>query len=492
MTIREARHRARTDLFWLAKNVLGYAVVNRVHQIVCNELFVQKDRRRPFAAQSRVHNRLLLDPRGHFKTTLDIADAIQWLLNFPECRILFMSGTQELAKRMVLEARGHFEQNAIMRKLFPEYCADSVGNSSELTVPCRPRVRREPSIAISTISSVKAGSHYDIIKYDDLVHEQNVGTPEQLQQTQDAYDFTFPLLDPGGYRDVIGTRYSPDDLYGRILKDQKGWNVLARRACKVGKNGEPCAPLLFPERFTVEELTDYWRSNPWQFSCQYLNEARTADSYPMTQEVIAAHTVPVSKVPRGTRFAAWDLAFSAHGTSDFTACVIGVVDKRNRLFVLDAIRGRWSPFDIVLRFYDVLMKWHPQRIAVEDSGGSQLLAPGLASFAAEHGLTPVIDWVKPTGPKQNRVLALDPLLREDKLWFSAEATEYAELTTELTAFGQKSTPRNDDLADALALLARYRGAVDAVPPALAVPISIPPVHPLYEGDTCPMGAVLVG
>lgn len=492
MTLREARHRARTDLFWFAKNVLGYSLVERVHGVVCNEFFVQKDRRKAFALQSPVHNRLLLDPRGHFKTTLDIADSIQWLLNFPNCRILFMSGTQELAKRMVHEARSHFEQNVTLRKLFPEYAGDNIGNSSEMTVSCRTRVRREPSITISTIGSVKAGSHYDIIKYDDLVHEQNVGTPEQLQETSDAYDFTFPLLDPGGYRDVIGTRYSPDDLYGRILADTRGWNVLARRACKTDKTGAPSEPLLFPERFTVSELSDYWRSNQWQFSCQYLNEPRTPDSFPMTRDAIIAHTVPRAKIPRGTRFAAWDLAFTNHSTSDFTACVVGSVDSRGRLFVLDAVRGRWSPFDIVLRFFEVWLKWRPQRVAIEDNGGSQLLAPGLSAFASEHGFTPVIDWVKPVGPKQNRVLSLDPLLRDEKLWFSAEANEYAELVNELTSFGQKSMPRKDDLADALALLSKYRGAVDTVPNALSVPLGMPPVHPLYDGDSCQLGAVLVG
>lgn len=493
MTLREARERARTDLFWLAKHVLGYSLLTEhVHGVVCREFFVQKDRTKPASAQSRIHNRLLLDPRGHFKTTLDIADAIQWLLNFPDLRILFMSGTQDLAKRMVQEARYHFEQNDTMRRIFPEYCAASVGNASELTVPCRTRVRREPSITISTIGSVKAGSHYDIIKYDDLVHEQNVGTPDQLQQTADAYDFTFPLLDPGGYRDVIGTRYSPDDLYGRILAEPKGWHVLARRACKTHGDGSPTEPLLFPERFTVAELAEYWRSNPWQFSCQFLNEPKTSDSFPISMDAVVAHTVPRARIPTGTRFAAWDLAFSARGTSDFTGCVVGSIDRHGRLFVLDAIRGRWTPFEIVLRFYDVFLRWRPQRIAIEDCGGSALLGPGLQAFGAEHGFTPVIDWVKPIGSKSNRVLSLEPLLREDKLWFAAECAEYVELTKEISSFGAKSTPRRDDLADALSMVARYRASVDSVPPGLAVPLTVSAEHPLDANDTCPLGAGLVG
>lgn len=492
MTRREARHRARTDLFWFAKNVLGYDLSESVHGVVCRRFFIAKDRRVPFAAQHPKHNRLLLDPRGHFKTTLDIADAIQWVLNFPDVRILFMSGTQELATRMVLEAASHFQQNPRMRTLFPEFCGDDLGNSEEFTIPCRSRVRREPTISMTTTGSVKAGSHFDIIKYDDVVHEHNVGTPKQLQQTSEEYDYTFPLLDPGGYRDVIGTRYSPDDLYGRILQQPLGWVFLVRRACKIDADGRPADPVLFAERFTVELLREYQALNPWQFSCQYLNEPRVESLYPITQDALTAHTVPAAKVPRGTAYAAWDLAFSQNSASDYSACVVVRADRRGRLFVVDAVRGRWSPFDLVLRFYDMYLKWRPARIAIEKAAGSELLSPGLAAYGAEHGLTPTIDWVKPQGPKSSRILALDPLLREERLWFAAEISEYNQLCAELTSVSPKSLPRHDDLADALALAARYRAAVDADIPALAVPLGGVAPHPLFDGDTNVLGAGLIG
>lgn len=218
--LKELRRRGRTDLFWLSTKVLGYDFVERVHGPVC-DLFVHKDPKKPFAQQDTIKQRLLLDPRGHFKTTVDVCDTVQWILNFPDVRILIMTGTLELAERMLYEVQHHFTSNPQMRLLYPEFCAppgQKIGNTSEMTTPARKLQHlREPTVTISTIDSVKAGSHYDIIKCDDLVHENNIGTKEQIEKTIQAFHYTTPLLEPYGYRDVIGTRYDYSDLYGSIL-----------------------------------------------------------------------------------------------------------------------------------------------------------------------------------------------------------------------------------------------------------------------------------
>src|SRR5882762_6911765 len=77
------RYRARTDLYWLAKDILGMDALNeRVHRPIC-ETFVQKKPGKPLWEQSEIKERLILAPRGHFKTSLDEADIIQWILLDP-------------------------------------------------------------------------------------------------------------------------------------------------------------------------------------------------------------------------------------------------------------------------------------------------------------------------------------------------------------------------------------------------------------------------
>src|SRR5581483_3196559 len=102
-----------------------------------------------FAEQDEAKQRLLLDPRGHFKTTLDIADIVQWILNFPDIRILIMSGKRDFAMRMLGEVKRHFQHNDKLRAIFPDFCAPrnaEFGTTEEFTVPARKNFKlREPT-----------------------------------------------------------------------------------------------------------------------------------------------------------------------------------------------------------------------------------------------------------------------------------------------------------------------------------------------------------
>ena len=79
------RERGKRDLFFLAKSILGYKdLTTRVHQPIC-DFFIQKDGTKSMYEQDAIKNRLLLFPRGHFKTTLDISltscsDSSRWTL----------------------------------------------------------------------------------------------------------------------------------------------------------------------------------------------------------------------------------------------------------------------------------------------------------------------------------------------------------------------------------------------------------------------------
>src|SRR5437660_2231467 len=91
------RQRAKTDLFFLAKYVLGKDMMEEgTHRRVC-DFFIQKDETISIGEQSWIKERLLLYPRGGFKSTIDVCDAVQWILNFPNIRILFLTATDDLA-----------------------------------------------------------------------------------------------------------------------------------------------------------------------------------------------------------------------------------------------------------------------------------------------------------------------------------------------------------------------------------------------------------
>lgn len=282
------RHRARTDLFWLAKEVLGYPdLVERVHKPVC-DFFVHKDCTKSIGEQDTIKERQLLDPRGHFKTTLNIADCVQWILNFPNIRINIMSGSEKLALRMLFECKEHFWHNDTLRDLFPESCppirTKIFGTTEEFIIPNRTKTfLREPTVCISTARSVKASSHFDVTKVDDAVHEKNIGTPDQLEGTITDFKYITPLMEPYGFRDTMGTRYDLSDLYGWQQDEEtdivwidmppfgrqgrsKTTAFFQRRVWAEDARGG-ITGLLFPERFSVEWLETQRRHDPYIFSC---------------------------------------------------------------------------------------------------------------------------------------------------------------------------------------------------------------------------------
>ncbi len=409
---------------------------------------------------------MILDPRGHFKTTLDIADCVQWILNFPDVRILIMSGARELVERMVKEAKYHFQGNLKMRALFPEFCAPlakEFGTMQEFTTPARKNMKlREPTLTLSTADSTKAGSHYDIIKCDDLVNETNVGTKEQLEKTITAFNYTIPLLEPFGYQDVIGTRYDYSDLYGWIIDHDDGtWKKHSRTVWFEDEQGDKT--LLFPERFTIEMLEKFQKDDPYLFNCQYLNNPIPYGDAHFTEENIMRHTIPPSQIPKGglRGFCAWDLGFSQKEYADFSVGVVGLFDDRGNIHIVDMERGRFSPHELVVRIFHLFLRWRRfiTRVGIESASGSKLLEPGLHAFAIRNRLRLPLDWitVNPNVKKRERIASLHTLLKEDKLWFSSGLPQYKAMVQEFIRFPRF---KNDDIPDAISRLLHYRGAVD--------------------------------
>src|SRR5882757_2603075 len=111
-----ARQQCRVNLFYLSRLVLGYTDVTKaVHGNMVNSLQkfqggtegvepIASNRWRVVAGSYKPivpmydlegpRERLILIPRNHLKSTVcTIAHTIQWLLNFPDCRVLLSSGT---------------------------------------------------------------------------------------------------------------------------------------------------------------------------------------------------------------------------------------------------------------------------------------------------------------------------------------------------------------------------------------------------------------
>lgn len=508
-----AAERGKRDLYFLAKCVLGRVypdLTEKTHKPIC-DFFVQKNPNKKFFLQDLIKNRLLIDPRGHFKTSIDICDCIQWMLCFPNVTILLASGAEELAKRMVGEMKEHFLSNGDFRSLYPDFVppegVSEFGTSGEFRLPNRTQIRREPTISISTIKSVKAGSHFDIRKGDDVVNEINSATKELNDDTARRWSHTKPLLNPGGYTDLIGTFYDFSCFYGPIVDKYregtlKGWKVSLRSAINSNpETGDLFWPggVLFPERFCVDEnedpekenLQQIWRDDPELFNAQYQNEplGREANQFPI--ELLRSHVIRREHVPSNVQMVCtWDLAFTQKRKSDYSVCALGAYDPSGNLYVVDIMRGRYSPSEIIDNLILSWRKWPVARVGVEKEKGTSLLGPGLHAKMIEQRIQIPMDMIPVKNTKDgtvNEILALSPLLQQNKLWFVAGCSFLPELFLEFSRFPKYA---HDDIPRAVSLLLFYRnmGFRPELMPAGQEPVAIGGAMTYGDGE-CGAGIV---
>ena len=173
------RFLAQTNLFALCKLLEKYkdmtdheymwtdGVMHNTHEEICNEFFVRKNPTKKtfkeFASKESYTSqkeRLLLVPRGGFKSSMNMADCVQWIICFPEVTILVLTGVLDLAKDFVGEIKSHFTleegganglfvkkkclrprtmldgTESLFQVLFPEHCIEKDdGKSYEYQTP---------------------------------------------------------------------------------------------------------------------------------------------------------------------------------------------------------------------------------------------------------------------------------------------------------------------------------------------------------------------
>jgi len=72
---------------------------------------------------------------------------------------------------------------------------------------------------------------------------------------------------------IVFTRWHEDDLAGRILKQQKGWEIVKYEAIKTGEPTEldprKAGEVLWPERHSLDMLLERQQKNPYAFEALY-------------------------------------------------------------------------------------------------------------------------------------------------------------------------------------------------------------------------------
>jgi predicted phage terminase large subunit-like protein len=499
----EVRRRAKADLYFFFKYFIGFEekkndlVVDRVHRPVC-DLFVKKDDSKPIGEQDWRKDRLLLYPRGSFKSIIDVADAAQWILNFPNITILFMTASKPLAVGFLDGLKTHFviKQNnpSFMNLFFSKFCVDEnkLDNAYQFYSPQRTFDRKEPTVMASSIESTLSGFHFEVMKVDDVVSNINSENELQLRKTIKQFHLNRKMLMLFGYLDIIGTRYDDMDLYGEAIEKNVG-NVVSTKLspCQeiidnqdngfrilIGKGvvlkpgfeektyveaGEEGCDLLFPEYLSYPRLMKEWRIDEVSFEGQINNTPRQKTFTTFDRPLLLRHTVPFTALPlSGPISITWDFAFSKQKGRDYSTACVAIYNDKGQMFIIDLIRDRFKANDLAEAVVKLAEKWRPQVVGIEDCSGSRFLEPAIIDHARKNGSPDVmavcagIDWFAPDGQKDAkriRMSALHPWLVNDRLFFVSHLPYLEVLYKEFELC--LSNHHHDDIPDVISQQPRY-------------------------------------
>lgn len=442
----QIKEMCKNSLFFLCQSMLGYPHWDRVH--TDNAKFLKKPARK----------KALLMPRGHLKTShVTVGWTIQNILKNPNVRVLIANQIWDKSRDMLREIKGHLEGSQL-KHLFGDFVSPT-WNADEIIVKQRTKSMKEPTISTTGVEAETTGGHYDVIILDDLTGLQNSQTPEQREKTKRFRRSMINLLEPGGLLVEIGTRWHLDDTFAEIFeKESKYYDIMVR---KIVENGE----LIFPSKFAKKfdplkkdwvdvddpkcmDYVEYLKASmPLdEFSAQYLNEPFSSESQLFKPEMFKYWNDRPEGIYVGM---AVDLAISETAGSDYTAIVVLGQDKDWKLYVLDYIRGRWKPADIVRNVFEMQDRWKPSAVGMEVNGFQRTLKLACEDEMRKTGRFFGIDEIR-TGPqisKESRIKSLEPFYRSGSVYHAAWMRG-KDLENELQTFPKG---RNDDLIDSAAM-----------------------------------------
>ena len=485
----ELRRRCQTDLQFLCKDILGRDVTERTHGPVFAFLG-NPNPDFPLEAQpDPIRERVWLDPRGTFKTSLLIDHAVQWTICFPEIRILFLGGEKSIAAGS-LEA---YVETFVIRgeptrfqRLFPEFCiTPNQKYEKKFVAPPRknPKRQREPTAWSNSVDSALSGWHPDLLIVDDVENDENSENVVRVSKVKKIYYLAKQLLNKVWGREALaGTTYHPDGLNLERVKEQSEIKTSLVRAALWAREDysadrrkeleaqlrDPNVPsaelraedwtLLFPEHLPFAALMNERGPSLEKFGTfcsQKLNHPMVPGGRPtFTLEAMREASIPPQLVPTaGQIFVWWDLAYSIKRGRDFYVGAVGLVDTQERLFILEIVRGRFVTHEIVHHIVQAIQRWDPWVTEIEDTNGARYLLSDLDRKAVEFRVPLRLDWVPVDSSdqaKSGRVKGCETLLHEKRLFFVNSIACMDELYLEFTGFGDQP---HDDIADAISQIA---------------------------------------
>jgi phage terminase large subunit-like protein len=486
------RRQCQTDLWFLCKEIFKLDLVESTHRPLI-DFFIKKtpfDTSKPYTLSdlhtaiknlSTQRKGVLLYPRGTYKSSVDAIDIVQYIICFPDIRILCLVGESSLGEAFVPQIKRHFVlepngQPTLFQMLFPEFVIDLAtmvdkGGEQEYWCPARKLTnQKESTLGSISILGSTSGWHCDVLKSDDCVTDTNAQSEAQREKIKVKFITVMNLLDAHGVLEIIGTRYHPEDLYQHCLDTltnprvqvAASWIVLPHAAHKKLLDLLPGdVVLLFPEKQDFEHLREKLKLDEETFRNQQLNApSKSGPTVTFKIDDLRRATIPPSQFPEKVRrFNFWDLAYGGDNENDFCVGAFVTVDDKHRVFVQNLVVDKFSPEELIFQIVKLAKESKPELVLMEDMVGASWLEAELRRQAVANSINLPLKLMKmdrSKDAKANRIRGLETLLRTARLFFSNLIPNMDLVYKQFTDFtGARNRKKHDDIPDAISFVRHF-------------------------------------
>jgi len=438
-------------------------------------------------------------PRLTYKTSLISALCLYAYLLDHSIRIMLGRATTKMAEETLRGITTHIEQNELLTASFGKLRSHFVTwTTEEIVSSKRDAGIREPTIGTTGLNTSKTGAHLDLVILDDLVHELNFESPDQMETARRLVSSFTPVMMGWGSILVVGTNWGDNDLYAWIededdkkVQDElaKGkhaervWDRFVLGAYKDEATGELNFPKVLPEA-KIEEYRRDPLVDSKMFAAWILNKRRAEGEDIFTLNYIqyfegefAAGVLPELRLdPSCTelikRFGRRiplqvvmlvDPAPTVGKHSDFTGLVVVGFDLDANWWVLLGEELKMLPTPRLAYMTEVAQQFPPTLVALENA---DLSAPMFEDKLKRKGLhaevvsfDPRLDRRKITSSalapkgrtkKAAQIERLEHPLKEGRVFFSRGTT--LALVRQLTKYPYLD---HDDVIDAFSMAQAY-------------------------------------
>lgn len=316
-----------------------------------------------------------------------------------------ITNNETLGKKHIARIISEFEQNDLLReKINPNGKAKLAATSIT--------TETGSILHLRTKDSMIRGLHVGAIICDDLPDESSLYSQDQREKLHEVfYGSITPCVEPYGYLCVLGTPYSPADIYGDLKKDAR-FRVFEYPAIF------PDGQLLAPDRLTFKKLTEERLSlGTMVFNREYLVVpiADTATIFPYKylkrsirgmENISFANDIESFPIKLVRVVMGCDFAISGNVGADYTVYTVWGIDASGLIYLIALFRMQGASHDLqVNKILEWNARFKPNKIICEANGFQRILA----GMAKERGLVNIEEFTTTEGNKKDLHLGLPSL-----------------------------------------------------------------------------------